>query len=67
MTLSPEQYRAKRLALGLTQQGLAERLGLPRTAVTKRESGEQRITEEAARAINSLSKTKRRPRTSNND
>ena len=58
--MTPEEYKATREKLGLTQAGLAARLGLPRTAVTKRESGDQRITEEAAIALRALAKTKRR-------
>lgn len=52
--MSPAEYKATREKLGLTQAGLAARLGLTRTAVVKREAGDQRITEEAALAIRAL-------------
>jgi len=56
--MSPAQYRALRLALGLTQGGLAERLGVPREAIVRREAGTQRITEEAAIALRSFPRPK---------
>ena len=56
--MSPEDYKAERLALGLTQAELAERLGIPRESVSRRESGDQRITLEAEIAIRSLKKKK---------
>lgn len=52
--MSPADYREHREKLGLTQAELAELLGLPRTAVVKREAGAQRITEEAAIALRAL-------------
>ncbi len=65
--MSPAEYRAHREKLGLTQAGLAARLGLPRTAIVKREAGDQRITEEAALALRALKplKTKNATRGSN--
>lgn len=65
--MSPAEYRARREKLGLTQAGLSARLGLPRTAIVKREAGDQRITHEAALAISSLrpTKTKKAASTSN--
>lgn len=56
--MTPERYRALRLALGLTQGALAERLGLPREAIVRREAGTQRITEEAAIALRSFPRPK---------
>lgn len=52
--MTTDQYRALRIALGLTQGGLAERLGIPREAIVRREAGTQRITEEAAIALRSF-------------
>jgi len=65
--MSPTEYKAHREKLGLTQAGLAARLGLPRTAIVKREAGDQRITEEAALALRALKppKTKNAPGGSN--
>ena len=65
--MSPADYKATREKLGLTQARLAARLGLPRTAIVKREAGDQRITEEAALALRALkpSKTKKAPGGSN--
>lgn len=61
--MSPEEYKAQRGKLGLTQAGLAALLGIPREAVVRREAGTQRITEEAAIALRALrpAKTKRAP------
>ena len=56
--MSPAQYRALRLSLGLTQGGLAERLGVPREAIVRREASTQRITEEAAIALRSFPRPK---------
>lgn len=58
--MSPADYKATREKLGLTQAGLAARLGLPRTAIVKREAGDQRITEEAALALRALSPARAR-------
>jgi DNA-binding XRE family transcriptional regulator len=58
--MSHEEYKAAREQLGLTQAGLAARLGLPRTAIVKREAGDQRITEEAALALRALSPARAR-------
>jgi DNA-binding XRE family transcriptional regulator len=58
--VSPDDYKAHREKLGLTQAGLAARLGLPRTAIVKREAGDQRITEEAALALRALSPARAR-------
>jgi transcriptional regulator with XRE-family HTH domain len=48
------EYKNHRLGLGLTQAQLAAILGIPRTAICRRETGQQRITAEAVRAIKSL-------------
>lgn len=56
--MSPAQYRTERTQLGLTQAGLAARLGLAREAIVRREAGTQRITEEAAIALRSFPRPK---------
>lgn len=48
------EYRKLRDKLGLTQAGLAARLGVTRETITRRETGAATITEEAALAIRSL-------------
>lgn len=53
--MTPPEYKAHRKKLGFTQAGLAARIGLPRTAIVKREAGAQRITEEATLALRALS------------
>ena len=52
--MSPDQYKAIREKLGLTQGGLAARLGVTRKTINARETGATRITEEAAMAIKTL-------------
>jgi transcriptional regulator with XRE-family HTH domain len=52
--MSPAEYKENRLKLGLSQVALAERLGVSRETVNKRESGTNRITEEAALALAAL-------------
>lgn len=52
--MSPENYKKNREQLGLTQAGLAALLGVPRTSISRRESGQLRITEEAVLAIRQL-------------
>jgi DNA-binding XRE family transcriptional regulator len=52
--MTPSDYRALREKLGLTQAGLAARLGVTRKTINARENG-AKITEEAALAIRSLS------------
>ena len=59
--MSPEQYRAHREQLGLTQAGLAALLGVPREAIVRREAGTQRITEEAAIALRALPRPPAKP------
>jgi len=48
------EYRKLRDKLGLTQAGLAARLGVTRETITRRETGAATITEEAALAIRAL-------------
>jgi transcriptional regulator with XRE-family HTH domain len=52
--MTAPEYRYHRLSLGRTQAELAAILGIPRTAISRRETGQQRITAEAVRAIKSL-------------
>lgn len=52
--MQPHEYKAIRETLGLTQDALAERLGVTRETIVRRESGKATITEEAAMAIRSL-------------
>ena len=52
--MTPVEHKAIRCKLGLTQAGLAARLGVTRKTVNSRENG-AKITEEAALAILSLS------------
>ena len=52
--MTPTKYREIRKKLGLTQAGLAARLGVTRETINRRESGEMKITEEAASAIQFL-------------
>jgi DNA-binding XRE family transcriptional regulator len=52
--MSPEEYKALREKLALTQGGLAARLGVTRKTINARETGATRITEEAALAIRAL-------------
>ena len=48
------EYRAIRLALGLTQRELAERLGVRENTIWRRENGQREISPEAELAIKSL-------------
>jgi DNA-binding XRE family transcriptional regulator len=52
--MSPEEYKATREKLALTQGGLAARLGVTRKTVNARENGQTPITHEAALAIRAL-------------
>ena len=51
------EYKEKREKLGLTQAGLAARLGVTRKTINSRETGATVITTEAALAITSLKRT----------
>lgn len=52
--MSPEEYKATREKLALTQGGLAAVLGVSRKTVNARENGQTSITHEAALAIRAL-------------
>jgi len=54
--MTASEYKTLREKLGLTQAGLAARLGVTRKTVNARENG-AKITEEARFAINSLQKS----------
>lgn len=60
--MSPNEYQAKRLALGYTQAGLAEVLGVSRETIVRREAGDPRnpIGQEAALALAALPKAKKK-------
>ena len=62
--MSPADYKALRETLGLTQAQLAERLGIARETVARREAGHPRnpITPEAALALDALSSAPKTPR-----
>lgn len=62
--MSPADYKARRESLGLTQAQLAERLGIARETVARREAGHPRnpITPEAALALDALSSAPKPPR-----
>jgi len=51
--MSPEKYKAIRQSMG-TQAGVAKMLGNTRETISRRESGKDRITTEAALAIEAL-------------
>jgi DNA-binding XRE family transcriptional regulator len=61
--VSPAEYRAHREKLGLTQAGLAALLGVPRESISRRETGEQRITPEAVLALRAICAPKTKPAT----
>lgn len=54
--MSPAEYQAKRKALGYTQAGLADALGVSRETIVRRESGDPRnpIGQEVALALAAL-------------
>ncbi len=54
------EYREHRKALGLTQQGLADALGVTRATVNSREGGRVKLSPEMVMAIRSLSKRRAR-------
>lgn len=54
--MTPAEYKARRLALGLTQDQLAAILNVQRETVVRRETGKQSIPEEAALAISAIAK-----------
>ena len=53
--MSPEEYKKLRSSLG-TQTDVAAWLGVARETIARRETGKDRITREAALAIEALSK-----------
>jgi len=61
--MTDTEYKALREKLGLTQAGLASRLGVTRKTVNQRERG-GKITEEAAMALESLTRPRPRPSSS---
>jgi len=52
--MTPAELRAARLALGLTQPELGERLGVHWTTVSRWENGRQRIPQIVALAVTHL-------------
>ena len=58
--MEASEYKETREKLGLTQAQLADRLGVTRKTINRREAGEATITTEAELAIRSLAKGKRR-------
>ncbi len=52
------KYKQLREHLGLTQAGLASRLGVSRATINAREAGRSAITGEAAMAILALARAK---------
>lgn len=58
--MTPDQYRAHRNQLGLTQAGLAHLLQIARETVARRENGSQKIGVEAKLAMTALRKRARK-------
>jgi DNA-binding XRE family transcriptional regulator len=54
--MTPQQYKAARKHLGLTQAKLADILGVTRKTICSREAGSAPITAESVIAINCLTK-----------
>ena len=52
--MNPNQYRAIRKSLGLTQTELGQKLGVSRDTIHRRETGDAPITPEAAMAMRKL-------------
>ena len=52
--VTPSQLKRRRRALGLTQAGLAEALGVRRETIARWEIGSRRIPELAARLLKTL-------------
>ena len=63
--MRPSEYKHERQRRGLTQAALAAQLGIPRESVSRRENGTQKITEEAALAIQALPIPRKRSGTEN--
>lgn len=51
VTTKQEAYKQTRKELGLTQEAMATKLGIPRTSISKRESGLLEISKEANLAL----------------
>ena len=49
--MTAAEYKINREQLRLTQAGLASLLGVPRTSISRRESGKLQISKEAALAM----------------
>lgn len=49
-----EEYRSRRKAMGLTQQQLADELGVGRDTVVAREAGKSRLIDEHFHALISI-------------
>lgn len=60
--MSPEAYKEIRESLG-TQAGVARMLGVARETIARRETGKDRITREAALALEALAKRPKNRRT----
>jgi DNA-binding transcriptional regulator YiaG len=54
--MTPAEYKALRLAAGLSQPAAAELLGVHEMTISDRERGRKRISEEAAQAMEHLSR-----------
>jgi len=54
--VTPTDYKALRLKMGMTQTQLGEALGISANTVARRERGERHIGPEAAMAIRCLAK-----------
>ena len=54
--MTPTDYKALRLKMGMTQTQLGEALGISANTVARRERGERHIGPEAAMAIRCLAK-----------
>ena len=59
--MTPEELRARRMALGLTQEQLGEIIGKPRNTITRWESGSLAIRDQALLSL-ALEALERRPR-----
>ena len=64
--MTAAEYKATRERIG-TQAEVAAMLGVHRVTVAKRENGTMTITNEAALAIQSLRKLKRKPKSENKE
>lgn len=60
--MTNEELKAKRAELGLSQQALADKLGVSRNTVARWEMGSVPVTETAARLLKTLRLRKSSPR-----